>query len=412
MVGWIIVSDLVRERETRDKVPMSRCFPFPPPGYEKKKISTEEADSLIKEKQKREKKHKKEKKDKETSKDKYKEGKQRKDKHRDSKEKSRTSQDKKAVGVLPNTVQNNGNEESKFVQDLARRISNEEEARESQSVRKCSFPCGVREKKSENAVHPVSSCRDQKGTEIKEHAKKAELQEKNHRTTKGYKSLDNKEIKKSEPKYTTHRTSQDTKEEAINKSKPKNVEGGSILKERDVDTRNFGKRKNHETNGFIYENGSKLNKIHKPVASPVSSVENGSKFGACQTPPKPVTELLGTVCNPEHRINGIIDPQESKSRPEISSVKLKENGEGSVKKRPHSDLKYLDQILNVPKREELHEVDESEEQEWLFGKSGVKLSKKPKTDSTTSLDETLQVWNQAFRIESADTVALPYVVPF
>ena len=29
-------------------MPMSRCFPFPPPGYEKKKIRTEEADSLIK----------------------------------------------------------------------------------------------------------------------------------------------------------------------------------------------------------------------------------------------------------------------------------------------------------------------------------------------------------------------------
>lgn len=158
------------------------------------------------------------------------------------------------------------------------------------------------------------------------------------------------------------------------------------------------------------ENGSRLNKIHRPVASPVSSVENGSKLGACQTPPKPVSELQDTVCNPEHRINGFIDSEEHKSGPAISSVK--ENGEASAKKRPHSDLKYLDQILNVPKREELHEFDESEEQEWLFGQSGVKLSKKQKKDSTTSLDETLQVWNQALRIESTDTVALPYVVPF
>ncbi|KAF8050501.1 hypothetical protein N665_1956s0004 [Sinapis alba] len=403
---------------------MSRCFPFPPPGYEKK-IRTEETDSLIKEKQKKEKKHKKEKKDKEKrqgkekkDKEKYKEGKERKEKHRDrkDKEKSRTSEDKKIVGVLPNTVQDSGNEESKFVQDLARRINNEEEARESQSVGKSSFPCGVTEnfameKRSENAVLRVSSCRDQKGTEImvqpvekNEHAKKTELQEKNHLR---------ESVTKGEPKYTTHRSSQENKEEkteAINKSKPKYVVGGSMLKERDVDTRNFGKRKNHETNGLFYENGSRLNKIHRPVASPVSSVENGSKLGACQTPPKPVSELQDTVCNPEHRINGFIDSEEHKSGPAISSVK--ENGEASAKKRPHSDLKYLDQILNVPKREELHEFDESEEQEWLFGQSGVKLSKKQKKDSTTSLDETLQVWNQALRIESTDTVALPYVVPF
>ncbi|KAL0744200.1 hypothetical protein Bca4012_085713 [Brassica carinata] len=410
---------------------MSRCFPFPPPGYEKK-IRTEEADSLIKEKQKKHKKEKKdkekregkEKKDKEGSKDKCKEGKERKEKHRDrkDKEKSRTSQDKKAVGVLSNTVQNNGNEESKFVLDLARRINDEEEARDSQSVGKSSFTCGVTEnfameKRPENAVLRVSSCSDQKGNDImvqpvekKEHAKKTEVQEKNQLR---------ENVTKGEPKYTTHsRSSQENKvekTEAINRIKPKYVEGGSMLKERDVDTRNFGKRKDHETNGFFYENGSRPNKIQRPVASPVSSVENGSKLGACQTPPKPVNELQGTLCNPEvkeHRVNGFTNAQEPKRLPTISSVEVKETGEASVKKRPHSDLKYLEEILNVPKREELHECGESEEQEWLFGQSGVKLSKKQKKDSTTSLDETLQVWNQSLRIESADTIALPYVVPF
>ncbi|KAJ0234106.1 hypothetical protein HA466_0276480 [Hirschfeldia incana] len=387
---------------------MSRCFPFPPPGYEKK-IRTE--DSLVKEKQKKHRKEKKDKekrdgkqkKDKEGSRDIYKEGKERKEKHRDrkDKEKNRTSQeDKNTVGAHPNnTVQNNGNEESKFVQDLARRINDEEEARESQSLGKSSSPCEVTENFAiEKRSEPV---------EKKEHAKKTELQEKNHLR---------ESVTKAEPKYTTHRSNQENKEEKtepINKSKHKYIEeGGSMLKERDVDTRNIGKRKDHETNGFCYENGTRPNKIHRPVASPVSSVENGSKLGACQTPPKPVTELQVTVCNPEvkeHRGNGFAYAQEPKRPPRITSVEVKENGEALAKKRPHSDLKYFDQILNL---EELHEFDESEEQEWLFGQSGVKLSKKQKKDSTTSLDETLQVWNQALRIESADTVALPYVVPF
>ncbi|XP_071720123.1 uncharacterized protein [Rutidosis leptorrhynchoides] len=59
---------------------MSRCFPFPPPGYEKK-FTTDERDLLKKDKRK-EKKHKKDKKDTEK-----KEGKEKrvKDKHRDKK---------------------------------------------------------------------------------------------------------------------------------------------------------------------------------------------------------------------------------------------------------------------------------------------------------------------------------------
>ncbi|XP_022999905.1 DNA ligase 1-like isoform X1 [Cucurbita maxima] len=65
---------------------MSRCFPFPPPGYEKKSRA-EDADLLKKEKSK-EKKHKKEKKEKEK-----KEGKEKRDKDK-SEEKRREKKDK------------------------------------------------------------------------------------------------------------------------------------------------------------------------------------------------------------------------------------------------------------------------------------------------------------------------------
>ncbi|KAK1593031.1 hypothetical protein Q3G72_034792 [Acer saccharum] len=73
---------------------MSRCFPFPPPGYEKKARS-DEADLLKKEKQ-REKKPKKEKKDKEKRESKEKKEKDRSDeKHREKKEKKEKHRDKK-----------------------------------------------------------------------------------------------------------------------------------------------------------------------------------------------------------------------------------------------------------------------------------------------------------------------------
>lgn len=75
---------------------MSRCFPFPPPGYEKK-ARTDDVDLLKKEKD-REKKHKKEKKNREKreGKDKEKREKDRSDgKHRDKKEKKEKHRDKK-----------------------------------------------------------------------------------------------------------------------------------------------------------------------------------------------------------------------------------------------------------------------------------------------------------------------------
>ncbi|GMI70015.1 hypothetical protein HRI_000670800 [Hibiscus trionum] len=71
---------------------MSRCFPFPPPGYEKK-ARTDDVDFLKKEKQKE--KHKKEK-DKEKRENKEKKEKDRSDgKHKDKKEKKEKHKDKK-----------------------------------------------------------------------------------------------------------------------------------------------------------------------------------------------------------------------------------------------------------------------------------------------------------------------------
>ncbi|KAJ7979182.1 myb-like protein X isoform X2 [Quillaja saponaria] len=73
---------------------MSRCFPFPPPGYEKK-ARTDDVDLLKKEKQ-REKKHKKERREKEKKEGKEKRGKERSDgKHREKKDKKEKHREKK-----------------------------------------------------------------------------------------------------------------------------------------------------------------------------------------------------------------------------------------------------------------------------------------------------------------------------
>ncbi|XP_042055277.1 DEAD-box ATP-dependent RNA helicase 42-like isoform X2 [Salvia splendens] len=81
---------------------MSRCFPFPPPGYERKHIPDDL--DLLKEAKRKEKKHKKEKKDKERKKAKERDGsdekkhrdkKDRKEKHKEKKKKKEKQRDKK-----------------------------------------------------------------------------------------------------------------------------------------------------------------------------------------------------------------------------------------------------------------------------------------------------------------------------
>ncbi|KAF8105638.1 hypothetical protein N665_0157s0205 [Sinapis alba] len=471
---------------------MSRCFPFPPPGYEKK-ITTHETDPLIKENYK-EKKHKndkdkekkegKEKKSRDRSKEKHKERKEkhkdRKDKEKD-KEKCKPLEEKKAEvltnsgnreKLVTNAVQNNINRESKYVQELARRIRYDEEATGSQSAQKITNPkgipgeafpnssfCPVQEtndkristqknfavaKSSENAVARESFGADQKRPEAmgkpmedRDQARHMESSEIGHRK-EGAAMSDKEWVKKHEAKDKDK--NKEKKTVSINKThleKPRLIEGPK-LNERgkdSLDIRNgrppdnsrasvknlitegsLGKRMDLDTNGLLSENGTKPNKLQRHSASVSSSVENGRTLGTHRSPPIPAYEVQGTTCKPEVKeckINGFVSSGEKEKVCSPSplaaamKVKVKEDGEASPKP-PHPDLKYLDQILSVPKRDLFVEVDNDEE--WLYVPLGVKL-KKARTYSPES-SESLQVWNQAFKIESADILALPYVVPF
>jgi len=283
---------------------MSRCFPFPPPGYEKK-IRTDEADPLVKDKYK-EKKHKKdkekregkEKKSKDRSKDKQKERKEKKDKHKDQKDKEKGKEkgkplEEKKAELLTNaghrenrvtdTVQNNSNGESKYVQDLARRIRYDEEATGSQSAQRIDHPnqknVGITEKafenspieetshrvddnkrinnqknftaakSSENAVSRVSFGADHKRAEVmgkpmenRDQVRQTESAEKSHRkenVTKSEKPRDQEGVKKTEAKdKDRNKEKKEEKTESINKTrqeKPKLIRGPK-LEEREKDS--------------------------------------------------------------------------------------------------------------------------------------------------------------------------------
>lgn len=218
---------------------MSRCFPFPPPGYEKK-LRPEDGD-LLKEEKRKEKKHKREKdKDKKEGREKrgrsdgkHREKKDKKDKHRDKKEKPKDKKKDKdkeksdiseeaKVAVLPGASggqklpkgdehfknesinsqeakfhdQSHGQhaeklsksslpmvetKESKFVQELARRIRYEQKGAVSQLAER----------------FPVESKRDEKTNSmfIKDSGNSAKQKEKNKERSVLSNKMDGQEVR-------------------------------------------------------------------------------------------------------------------------------------------------------------------------------------------------------------------------
>jgi hypothetical protein len=82
---------------------------------------------------------------------------------------------------------------------------------------------------------------------------------------------------------------------------------------------------------------------------------------------------------------------------------------------PHPDLKYLNVVYSVPKLEEKELMPPFDDQEWLFGS---KPNRNPNLNPNSKMAESElsqglgQVWDRAVLLDSADAVALPYVVPF
>ncbi|KAK6141853.1 hypothetical protein DH2020_024399 [Rehmannia glutinosa] len=133
---------------------MSRCFPFPPPGYEKK-ARPDDANLIIKKKHKdkkdKDKKETSERKDKERTEGKHKEDKDRKKKkHRDKKDKKKdkhkSSEEKKTLGPLENQngeklgpdnkSGDDGVQDYKILVEMGKRVRNDDGATNNHTVQK------------------------------------------------------------------------------------------------------------------------------------------------------------------------------------------------------------------------------------------------------------------------------------
>lgn len=139
-------------------------------------------------------------------------------------------------------------------------------------------------------------------------------------------------------------------------------------------------------------------------------MENGRKFEGNQTSGFFASDLPGAslkLDNKKHIKNGTVESQplplskEKPSAPIVPAVFLEVS-----KKHPHPDSKYLNQVLSVPKTEVWPDVVDND---WLSDSKEC-LSRKAEVGCVVSEKPT--VWSNTLYLESADVVALPYVVPY
>uniref|UniRef100_A0A2P2IU25 DNA binding protein n=1 Tax=Rhizophora mucronata TaxID=61149 RepID=A0A2P2IU25_RHIMU len=166
-------------------------------------------------------------------------------------------------------------------------------------------------------------------------------------------------------------------------------------------------------NGYIPDNGPLPNKFQRPIPSSNLFIVNGRKLEPYQTAFQPASTKQGPVSNhrvdvKEHKTNGLITASRLDAcltrRP--ANIPANENDE-MYQKPPHPDEKYLNWILSVSR---LDTLPDSNDQEWLANSNHLQTDKLE--SSFPGVDGTQQVWAEALHIDSADIVALPYVIPY
>ncbi|KAL6967976.1 hypothetical protein U1Q18_033780 [Sarracenia purpurea var. burkii] len=326
---------------------MSRCFPFPPPGYVKK-ARLGDAELLTKEKH-GEKRHKKDKKDKEKREGKerkrdkernngsHKEKKDRKEKHKDRKDKDRDKEKKSTLVektitgpldgqngknlVSSKCLQSGDTTETRFLLELGKRIKKDGEARVNQMFQSIT----VTYKRSGELQGRVVEINFGNSTEGKEKYNNKRDDDRN----------DNGITDKIEPKGVEnaffHDRGHEKKSRAKDKDRFKEKEREAKAKEKEPnkelsmfsesskdgiashgikpsyllkdDNRsspcklNLGKRKGLEINGFLYDDFIRPNKLPRLISSSEQLVENGRKLEQCQNTLQVVCDRKQAVAN-------------------------------------------------------------------------------------------------------------------
>ncbi|XP_074572453.1 uncharacterized protein LOC141828958 isoform X2 [Curcuma longa] len=167
------------------------------------------------------------------------------------------------------------------------------------------------------------------------------------------------------------------------------------------------KRKELGLNGFVPEFKSQPNKLRKSSSHLEESgrIQNSSQSACSSMKPETINNIKSEklpVCNKEHSVNG--SKVTDRSSFDLKMPAFEDDTGNQVSSRPpHPDSKYLDLIYSVPKVENL---PQEQDLSWLFNTSCNCLKPKPKAD------EIPEVWDKPIRIESADVIVMPYVIPY
>ncbi|KAG8098927.1 hypothetical protein GUJ93_ZPchr0013g35730 [Zizania palustris] len=178
---------------------------------------------------------------------------------------------------------------------------------------------------------------------------------------------------------------------------------------------NLKKRNIHEMNGYLqnHHHDMRPTKLPRPALSN-THVENGTASHVAAPLSSVKTEAIHIekaegLHKKEEKINGNQEVQLSSVEPRLRDpLAPSENGAPS-RKLPHPDSKYLNQIYSIPEVPQMMEWDLHDHEDWLFD-HGRTQPKKPELE--TEADGAPQVWDQTLKIDPADVIALPYVIPF
>ncbi|GAB4844070.1 hypothetical protein Ancab_014034 [Ancistrocladus abbreviatus] len=172
---------------------------------------------------------------------------------------------------------------------------------------------------------------------------------------------------------------------------------------------NIRKRKEFEPNGVVHEDDFGPKKMARTLSSSHLSTQNGRSLEPCQASIVfgPDVQQAPNNVKPdgkECKLNGMVNAQPVERPPQVAAHA--DHSVEAYKKPPHPDSKYLGKVLSVPKVDEWSDFDD---QVWLFS-SRLSGPGDPEVE-TSGVGEASQVWAEAVQIESADLIAMPYVIP-
>uniref|UniRef100_A0A0E0CEB5 Uncharacterized protein n=1 Tax=Oryza meridionalis TaxID=40149 RepID=A0A0E0CEB5_9ORYZ len=166
------------------------------------------------------------------------------------------------------------------------------------------------------------------------------------------------------------------------------------------------KRKDAEANSslLVAEHSMRMNKL--PRISPTDPLANGEMLdhsqGSGPSSPVGINKADRFQDSKECYNNGVTGSHHLKERK--TSVSSSNHGNNQVSlKPPHPDAKYLAEVYSIPS---MDDWSKCVDQGWLFSRGSVDWK-----SEILEAAESPRVWAEARLIDSADVVALPYVVP-